>query len=55
MKYHNFCHICESILQPFLTTPILELRDGELRQICEECADKEFPGWDDDDESDLDD
>lgn len=30
-----------------MTTPILELPDGRLEQCCEECADREFPNWND--------
>lgn len=40
------CYICEGPLQKFMTTPFLELPDGKLVQCCENCADKEFPGWD---------
>ncbi len=43
------CHICEKELHNFLTTPILELDDGTQVQCCEECADREFPGWDEED------
>ena len=41
----KFCYICESKVSPFITTPILELPDGTWEPCCEDCADKEFPGW----------
>lgn len=44
------CYICEDKLPMFLTTPLLELPDGSLKQCCEECADKNFTGWDEDDD-----
>lgn len=43
------CCICGSGLHNFMTTPILELPDGRYEQCCEECADREFPGWDEED------
>lgn len=44
------CYICEKLLSMFLTTPLLELPDKSLVECCEECADKQFPGWDEDDD-----
>lgn len=44
------CYICECELHNFITTPILELPNGDFAQCCETCADREFPGWDDEDE-----
>lgn len=46
----NICYICDAELHKFMTTPILEFPDGTLKQCCEDCADKEFPGWDDEDD-----
>lgn len=46
----NNCHICDEILKPFLITPLLECNPGEFYEICESCADTEFPGWKEDDE-----
>ncbi len=43
------CYICDSELSDFMTTPFLELPDGMIEQCCEECADREFPGWDEED------
>jgi hypothetical protein len=52
-KFTENCYICESPLPKFITTPILELPDGSLEQCCKSCANKEFPGYDDDnDEND---
>ena len=42
----EYCYICEAKLHKFMTTPILQLPDGRFEQCCEKCADKEFPGWD---------
>jgi NMD protein affecting ribosome stability and mRNA decay len=42
------CYICDAELHKFMTTPILELPDRTHVQCCEECADREFPGWDED-------
>lgn len=50
MNSQNICHICEKDLHKFMTTPILQLPDGRLAQCCEECADKNFPGWEKEDE-----
>jgi hypothetical protein len=44
------CYICEKQLDNFTITPILELPDGSHKQCCEECADINFPGWQDEDE-----
>lgn len=30
-----------------MITPILEFEDGEPEGCCEECANREFPGWED--------
>ena len=46
----NSCYICGEELHNFMTTPILELPDGSMEQCCETCADKEFPGWDEEEE-----
>lgn len=46
------CYICDSELPYFMTTPILEIPDGTYQQFCEKCADREFPGWREDDDSD---
>lgn len=46
------CHICEIALPPFLTTPVLEVSDGSLQECCKQCADIQFPGWDDEDVED---
>jgi hypothetical protein len=35
-----------------MTTPILRLPDGSMEGCCEKCADREFPGWDNEDEED---
>lgn len=45
------CYICGEHLHKFMTTPFLEMPDGKFEQCCEKCADKEFPEWDDDDDS----
>ena len=47
---NEICYICDSELHRFMTTPLLELPDGNMKQCCEKCADKNFPGWDEDDE-----
>lgn len=47
-KMSEICYICDKKLHNFMTTPLLELPDGSHRQCCEECADKEFPEWHDD-------
>lgn len=44
------CYICESQLHIFMTTPVLKLPDGSFEQCCEECANREFPDWDNNDE-----
>jgi hypothetical protein len=44
---NGICYICDKSLHRFMTTPILELPDGRLEQCCEECADREFPNWND--------
>lgn len=44
------CYICEGPIHKFISTPILALPNGSFVQICEDCADKEFPGWREDDE-----
>ncbi len=44
----EICYICDKVLHPFMTTPLLELPEGLVAQCCEECADKNFPGWDED-------
>ncbi len=49
-KKMSECYICEKGLHKFMTTPLLELPDGRLEQCCEECADKNFPGWDDEED-----
>jgi len=41
----NVCYLCEKELHAFMTTPIFQTPDGELHQMCEECEDKNFPGW----------
>jgi protein-arginine kinase activator protein McsA len=46
----DICYLCQKELHVFMTTPILETPDGKLQQICEECADKNFPGWDDEED-----
>lgn len=48
------CYMCEKELQAFLTTPILELPDGRWEQCCEECADREFPVWENEDQEEDD-
>jgi hypothetical protein len=32
-----------------MTTPLLELPDGTMKQCCEKCADENFPNWNDED------
>jgi len=39
------CYICDGPLHKFMTTPVLELPNGNLVQCCEKCANREFPGW----------
>ncbi len=39
------CYICDIKLPPFLTTPIVKLPDGKYDRYCEECANREYPGW----------
>ena len=46
------CYICDKDFGKFLTTPLLELPDKTLAQCCEECADREFPHWREDDDPD---
>jgi hypothetical protein len=41
------CYICDGVLSSFLLTPLIETANG-LFQCCKECADKEFPGWEED-------
>ncbi len=50
MKDQEICYICDSELHKFMITPALELPDGRLEQCCELCADREFPGWREEDE-----
>lgn len=40
------CYLCEAMIMPFSTAPIVELENGDLMEICEGCANTEFPGWD---------
>lgn len=42
----DYCLKCEEQLHKFMTTPIIEMPDGTYEQMCEKCADKEYPGWD---------
>lgn len=44
----DICYICECELTKFLITPVLELPSGSFHQICEECADNNFPNWKED-------
>ena len=44
------CYICEAEMPNFSVTPLLSLPDGTLVSCCEACADKEFPGWREDDD-----
>jgi len=30
---------------PFAKTPVLEDEKGNMHKCCEKCADKYFPGW----------
>ena len=46
MNEFEICYICDIELHKFMTTPILEQPDGSLVQCCESCANREFPGWD---------
>ncbi len=46
----NNCFFCENLLSAFLTTPLIQTPDGTLHSCCENCADKNFPNWDDDDD-----
>jgi hypothetical protein len=48
------CYIWEGPLHEFMTTPVLELSDGTFEQCCEECADENFPGWDEGEKSGMD-
>lgn len=41
----ELCYICDAKLPKFCITPILELPDETWEHCCEECADREFPGW----------
>ncbi len=45
----NCCYICDTKLPIFIITPILELPDGRYENCCEKCADREFPGWEQED------
>jgi hypothetical protein len=36
-----------------MTTPIVEIENGKFEQCCEICADREFPGWDIEEQDDL--
>ena len=47
------CYLCKAELHPFMTTPTLELPDRTLEECCEECANREFPGWDDEEEDEV--
>lgn len=44
----NNCYLCEKALHAFMITPFLQLSDDSLKQICEECSDRQFPGWEED-------
>lgn len=46
----DICYLCQKELNKFMTTPILETPYKKLQQICEECANINFPGWNDDEE-----
>lgn len=46
----NFCYICNGELYKFMTTPVLELPDGSFAECCEDCADREFPGWEEEED-----
>lgn len=48
------CYICGGPLHSFMTTPLLELDNGKYAECCKECADKEFPGWDDEESDGMD-
>lgn len=47
---NNECYICDAPLHAFMITPVLQLPDDSLRQICEKCADRECPDWRDEEE-----
>lgn len=44
------CYICEKKLHKFMTTPLLLLPDKTYELCCEECADREFPGWEEEED-----
>lgn len=54
MKCVHHCLICGDTVPTFLTTPLLQDENGELNSCCEACANKNFPGWVEEDEDDLD-
>ena len=40
------CFICKKTkIMPFAKTPVLEDEKGNMHKCCEKCADKYFPGW----------
>lgn len=55
MSCIELCDICGDKMPIFSITPLLEDEDGNLSSCCESCADKHFPGWEDDDEDSEDD
>ena len=52
MPESNNCYVCDKLLPPFLITPVIETANG-LVECCETCADREFPGWREEDKEEM--
>lgn len=39
------CYFCEGEIPKFNIAPLIEVPTGELMECCPECADREFPNW----------
>ncbi len=44
------CFLCLEAIGKFPITPAIELENGSIKNCCEECADLEFPGWQEDED-----
>lgn len=44
------CVLCDAGISVFSITPILQNEDGDTGQICEPCANENFPGWEEDED-----
>lgn len=39
------CYVCRGPLNKSFPTAVVELPDGSKWRLCEQCANREFPGW----------